>query len=105
MQLTDKTKRNLIAAYVNGTIKSKDVSVVEKIVGEDTVYRAYYDRKMQEKDFILQMIPQESLKLNQKSALSNELRMITEELLGKERIPLKDRVKTFLDKPIITIRY
>ena len=105
MELTDKTKRNLIASYVNGTLKAEDIAKVEGWIGESPIYRSYFEKKKLEREFVLQMVPQEKLKINQKRSLSTELFSVTQEIFGREKVSPAARIKRFLDKPVITIRY
>ena len=95
----------MIASYVNGTLKAKDTAVVEEIVGSSTVYKYFYDRKVQEREFLLQMIPQERLSHTEKESLVAELRSINQDLMEADVETWKDQVQSFLKKPFFTIRY
>lgn len=95
----------MIASYVNGTLRAKDIPTVEEIVGSDQVYQYYYDRKVQERDFLLQMVPQEKLKQDEKSILLSEIRDINQDLLVADKADLKTKIKEFLSKPVITIKF
>lgn len=105
INLTDKTKRQMIASFVNGTLKSKDISIVEQIVGNDPVYQSFYQRKVQEREFILEMIPDAKLKLDEKATLLKDIAGVNSDLLVEDIIPWKERVKEFLDKPVFTIKF
>lgn len=95
----------MIASYVNGTLKAKDVPSVEEIVGSDKIYQYYYDRKVQERDFLLQMIPQEKLRKDEKTALNAEIRGINQDLLEIDQVDWKTQIREFLAKPVFTIKF
>ena len=95
----------MIASFVNGTLKSKDISIVEQIVGNDPVYQSFYQRKVQEREFILEMIPDAKLKLDEKATLLKDIAGVNSDLLVEDIIPWKERVKEFLDKPVFTIKF
>lgn len=100
-----ESKKNMIAAYVNGTLRAKDVAMVEELIGSEGLYRRYFERKKQEHEFILQMIPQAKLKLNEKKMIVNDIREITHELWGMDKVPWREKLKDFLDKPIIRVEF
>ncbi|MAZ47258.1 MAG: hypothetical protein CME65_01765 [Halobacteriovoraceae bacterium] len=102
---TSETKKQMIASYVNGTLKAKDVPSVEEIVGSDKIYQYYYDRKVQERDFLLQMIPQEKLRKDEKTALNAEIRGINQDLLEIDQVDWKTQIREFLAKPVFTIKF
>ena len=105
INFTDETKKQMIASYVNGTLKARDTKIVEEIVGSSTVYQYFYDRKVQEREFLLQMIPQEKLHHGEKDSLLSEIRSINQDLLEADVETWKEQIQSFLNKPFFNIKF
>lgn len=97
--------QSLVTAYVNGTIKSKDIDKVERKIGESEELKELYIKKAQEQEFLLALIPDATGSKNSLLNLKREMRAITEEVYPKDRQNIIGKLKKFLDKPVVTIKY
>ena len=94
---------SLIASYVNGTLKLKDREKVEGLINTDSSFNDIYIRKKQEKDFYLQLIPNQPLPKNIKSYLRSEMKKVNDDVYPKEKYHMAKKVYKFLTEPIVEI--
>jgi len=94
---------SLIASYVNGTLKLKDRDKVEELIGIDASFNEIYLRKKQQKDFYLQLIPNQTLPKNVKAYLRAEIKKVNNDVFPKEKYHMAKKVYQFLTEPIIEI--
>lgn len=94
---------SLIASYVNGTLRQKDVDRVESLIASDASFNEIYIEKKQQKDFYLQLIPSYSLSRNTKKYLLDEIKKVNADVFPKEKYHLVKKIKNLLDKPILEI--
>jgi hypothetical protein len=96
---------SLVVAYVNGTIKSKDIPMIESKIGENENLKDLYLKKVQEQEFLMALIPDISSSKNSLLNLKIEIAQITEEVFPEEKKSLLKSVEKFLNKPVVTIKY
>lgn len=90
----------LIASYVNGTLRQKDIDRVETMIAADAQLNQIYMEKKQQKDFYLQLIPQYTLSKNMKAQIYAEMKAINADVFPKDRNHYLKKIKDFLDRPI-----
>lgn len=93
----------MIGTYVNGTIKGKDIDRVERAINSSDEFREVYDRKMREKEFILQLIPAQVATASTLKSIKKEMAEINTNVYSTERETLGKRVVRFLTTPIIEL--
>lgn len=92
---------SLISSYVNGTLKLKDREKVEALINTDASFNEIYLRKKQQKDFYLQLIPNQTLPKNVKAYLKSEMKKVNEDVYPKEKYYMAKKVYKFLTEPVI----
>ena len=96
---------SLVGAYVNGTIKAKDIPMIEGKIGADEGLKDLYIKKIQEQEFLMELIPDISASRNSLLNLKQEISQITGEVFPKEKRSFFKEVSKFLNKPVVTIKY
>ena len=96
----DRGRMNLISAFVNGTLKNKDLSSVEEIINENETTEEFYNQKLSERDFLQQLIPDREVSSNTLSSLRREFSLIDENVFPKEKLGFLKKTIKFLNEPI-----
>ena len=95
------TLGNLIP-YANGTLSDKDR---KKVISSLEPGDEYINRKKREKEFLLDLIPEKRLSAIHKRQLIQKMFVTTDDLIPKEKFPIINKVKKFLNKPVVSIKY
>ena len=92
----------LVNAYVNRTIRAKDISYIEEKIGDNEQLRDHYQNKIAEHNFLMELIPNKKISNSRLKKLQSEISQITSDIIPESRI---SKLRAFLDKPIFTIKY
>lgn len=95
----------LIASYVNGTLKSRDLQGVEKKIEQSDRAKDYYLRQVEERDFLQQLIPQKKCSKEVLKNIKTEIYLTTSNALPKEKVGMLKKIVSTLNKPLFTIKY
>ena len=93
----------MVSTYVNGTIKAKDIDRVERAINSSDDMRKFYDHKVQEKEFMLQLIPDRKITASISENIKKEIREINDDVYPEKPETLGKKVYRFLTSPIIEI--
>ncbi len=102
---TDHKYSALVSAYAYGTLRQKDIPTVEELIGQNDELSQLFTQRLEEKDFLLQLIPQMQFQKNSLSYLKKEMSQISENIFPKEKLGWLGKATKALNKPIITIEY
>ncbi|MBT4791777.1 MAG: hypothetical protein HON90_09415 [Halobacteriovoraceae bacterium] len=105
MELEGRYDYALIGAYVNKTIKAKDIKRVEEIIGSDENLNSYYQKKLAEHQFLLDLIPVKKITPKRLLSLRKETHQITNEMIPDNVFTKVSNLKSFLNKSLLTIKY
>ena len=100
-----KSQKSLIDHYTNGTLKKNDLDKVEKLIGSSDILTDYYQEKLEEKDFIIQIIPNNQITVELQRSLKSGISEVLEDIYPQEQLSTIGRVKSFLETPLFTIEY
>lgn len=78
---------------------------MEELIGQNDELSQLFTQRLEEKDFLLQLIPQMQFQKNSLSYLKKEMSQISENIFPKEKLGWLGKATKALNKPIITIEY
>ncbi|MDP7320325.1 MAG: hypothetical protein QF441_06925 [Bacteriovoracaceae bacterium] len=106
LQNSAETSRDfLVRAYVNKTIKLKDIPLVEKMIGEDNQLQALYTALIEEQNFLQDLVLEKKCIAENIKNIHHIMEEVTVDILPETKKSLVKRISEFLDKPILTIDY
>lgn len=102
--MNNQFDKSIIASYVYRTLRTKDLELAEELIGTHGKLHDYYSAKVEERDFLLQLVPDKQISVGTLRALKNEISETMDEIYPKEKKSLTKSVAEILDKPIFTIK-
>ncbi len=105
METNLTNKRYTVKRYVNKTLASADMQKVEKIIEQTKDLKDIYSIEEQERDFIIQLIPDRELSQDRKSHIRNELEAVMHDIYHEEKKSIWQKINDYLEKPAFKIRF
>ncbi len=95
----------LVNLFANGHSHNGDQKEFEKTLGDKVSLKHFYQEKVQEREFIKELVPEFTLSKRSYKNLLDEINQINKSIFEfKEDNFIKKSIK-FLDKPIFTIEF
>lgn len=95
----------MINAYLDGRLSGVQVRELESRVLNNSKLEDLFDQKQRERDFILQMIPDQVPGLNTLSQIKNEIHDLNASVLEETKVPWWDRIWQWLNRPFIEVKF
>ena len=94
----------MINAYLDGRLSLVQFRELESRVLNNSKLEDLFDQKQRERDFILQMIPDQVPGLNTLSQIKNEIHDLNASVLEETKVPWWDRIWQWLNRPFIDVK-
>lgn len=95
----------MINAYLDGRLNSSQIKELETRVLNNKQLEELFGQRQKEKDYLLQMIPEQRPGINTLSLLKSEIRELNKSVLKEQKGSWPERLWRWLTTPFVEIEY